>query len=128
MAMRIRWIVVMALALGVVCCAKEPSLADYRKMAQSTSSYDREMAVYGLLKNYKPEFEPYVGNLLLDSDISVRHAALKNIAKTRSRNFMPALRALYGAASVDERPLVKAALDELNQAVGAPPSGSEKKD
>lgn len=81
--------------------------------AYSKNAYQREMAVYEMTAHFHPEYEQPLTELLLDEDVSVRRAVIKNIAKTKLKRFNLILDMVRKDTTADELPLIDAAMKEL---------------
>lgn len=92
----------LAIASG---CGSPATTEDFKKMATSSNPIEREQAAYGLIKNYRSDMFSLVNDLLLDPDISVRRAALRNIAETKDRRYISVLKQFISSSDALDRQL-----------------------
>lgn len=113
-----RFLLILCLPLILAACGPSDAPQDIPKMAKSVQALDRENAVYAMAKNYQPSYFALYVNLLIDADVSVRRAALRNVEHTKDPRFIRALKEMPGNIDPEENDLVEDAIKALT---GLPP-------
>lgn len=107
---------VLMICMAWGCGGGVKSKDEIMKMAASESPYERELAVYEMIRqyNYTDYFNP-LSNLMLDIDVSVRRGNMRNIAQTKDARFIPLLQQLAGNSDPDDRQLATDAIAALKK-------------
>jgi hypothetical protein len=104
-------------------CTRQPTTSEgWLEWARSKSDIQREQAAYHMTTNYAVAYRVALTLLVMDDDITVRYATMRNIHKTKDLELLPALQEVMRNASLDDRKMAMEAIAKLKAEVAKDPS------